>query len=86
MLSKKQINISVCLYLRTSVVTYKSQYSAQCVSLGDFCALLSFKHVSSFQCGLKYSIAMRLHDPLKYVVFILIQCRPWFTGNRFHRI
>ena len=29
--NKKQLNISMCLYVRTGVVAYKSAYSGQCV-------------------------------------------------------
>ena len=44
---KKQLNISMCSYVRTSVVTYKSAYSDQCVLFFVHCCPSNISQVFS---------------------------------------
>ena len=45
--NNKQLNISMCLYARTSVVAYKSAYSDQCVLFFVHCRPSNISQVFS---------------------------------------
>ena len=48
---QKQLNISMCLYVRSSVVAYKSAYSGQCV-----CYFMRCLCIAVIQTYLKFSV------------------------------